>query len=113
LFNAVIGIEQLKELVEEHGSLFVFGGRGRWFWSRGINAYPFSEGALVMLGDDDERRWPGAFLTAIAEDTFTLHADLPVDRGEAFRERWHAHLSGIVEYSPMPVTLPPWAFPPA
>jgi hypothetical protein len=92
--------------------VFVFAGRGRWFWSRGIEAYPFVGGVLVIREDDDERRWPGAFLTAIAEGAYTLHADLPGDRAATFREQWLEHLAGIVEYSTEPVRLPAWAFPP-
>ncbi|MFN7934763.1 MAG: hypothetical protein U0R19_15650 [Bryobacteraceae bacterium] len=57
---------------------------------------------------DDEHRWPGAFLTAIAEGKYTLHSDLPGDRAAAFRDEWMAHLAGIVEYAPVPVTLPSW-----
>jgi hypothetical protein len=112
LINVVIGIEQLERLVEEHGSVFVFGGRGSSFWTRGIDAYPFNDGALVIRRDEDERRWPGAFLTAIADGAYTLHADLPGERAATFREQWLEHLAGIVEYSTEPVRLPAWAFPP-
>ncbi|MFN7934752.1 MAG: hypothetical protein U0R19_15595 [Bryobacteraceae bacterium] len=107
-----VGLEHLIRLRDQHGSVFVFGVRGGWFWSRGIEAYPFVGGVLVIRQDDDEHRWPGAFLTAIAEGKYTLHSDLPGDRAAAFRDEWMAHLAGIVEYAPVPVTLPSWAFPP-
>lgn len=112
MINVMIGIEQLKQLVEEYGSVFVFGVRGGWFWSRGIDAYPFVGGVLVIREDDDEHRWPGAFLTAIAEGKYTIHPDLPGDRAAAFRDEWMAHLAGVVECSTVPVRLPARAFPP-
>lgn len=107
-----ITLDQLLALRDQHGSVFVFAGRGRWFWSRGIDAYPFAYGVLVIREDDDEHRWPGAFVTATTPDTYVLHADLPGDRAAAFRDQWLFHLAGIVEYAPVPITLPPWAFPP-
>jgi hypothetical protein len=108
-----IDIEQLRQLVEERGCVFVFGCRAPWFWPREIQAYPFREGALVVRTVEDEYRWPGAFLTAITDGVFTLHDQLPGDRAAAFRDRWLFHLAGIVEYAPVPImTLPPWSFPP-
>jgi len=113
LINVIIEIEQLQRLVEEHGSVFVFGCRGDWFWRRGVNVYPFPpEGVLVIRDMEDERRYPGAFLTATAPGTFTVHPDLPGKWAPVFRDRWLFHLAGIVEYAPVPLTLPPWAFPP-
>ena len=107
-----ITLDQLLALRDRHGSVFVFAGRGRWFWSRGIDAYPLSYGVLVIRGVDDEHRWPGAFLTATAEGEYALHPDLPGDRAAAFRDVWLFHLAGIVEYAPVPIALPDWSFPP-
>ncbi|MBS1826210.1 MAG: hypothetical protein JST93_12885 [Acidobacteria bacterium] len=107
-----IGFDELLALRDEYGAVFVFAGQGRWFWRQGIEAYPFPDGVLIIRGDEDERRWPGAFLTATAQGVYTLHADLPGNRATTYREQWLEHLAGIVEYSTEPVTLPAWAFPP-
>jgi hypothetical protein len=107
-----IGLAELLALRDQYGSVFVFAGRGRWFWRRDIEAYPFPDGVLIVGVDEAERRWPGAFLTAIAEGAYTIHANLPDDRAAKFREQWLEHLAGIVEYSTEPIRLPAWAFPP-
>jgi hypothetical protein len=107
----MIGLDGLLALRDQHGSVFVFAGRGSWFWRRDIEAYPFPDGVLIIRRDEDECRWPGALVTEIAEGEYNLHLDRP-DRAVALREQWLGHLAGFVEYGMAPVKLPDWAFPP-
>lgn len=105
-------VPQLKSLLDQVGSVFVFDARGAIFWNAGIDAYPMTIGTLLVRTNEDEIRFPMRFATAVS-DRFVLHQSLPNDRKEEFLLLWHHHLAGIVEYRPTRLVLPPHAFPPA
>lgn len=106
-----ISSDQLRTMVTEHGSVFVFGCRGPSLWACGIDSYPFGNAAWAIRSTEDELRFPGVFTTEMPDGSFTVHRGKAEYEASEFRERWMDHLAGIVEHME-PVTLPAWCFPP-
>jgi hypothetical protein len=103
--DAVLGVTELLELLREFKSVFVVGVRAKSFWEKDIEAYPFPQGALLIATDNDEVRYPAAFVRG-DQDSFIISRT-----PSWFGASWSAHLEGIVESKPG-FHLPDYAFPP-
>jgi hypothetical protein len=103
--TSVLGFTELLELLRDHRSIFVIGIRAKSFWDKGIEAYPFPQGALLVHSDDDESRYPEIFVHGDQDKFIVSHVP------KWFADTWSAHLEGIVESKPG-FHLPNHAFPP-
>lgn len=102
--HEVLGVPELLALLSDAGSIFVIGQRANIFWEKGVSAYPFPQGTMLLREDADEVRYPTLFVRGD-------QGKYSVSRIPAwFGETWFAHLEGIVESTPG-FHLPDYAFP--
>ena len=102
----VLDITEVPQTLRVQKSIFVVGMRAKMFWDRGIDAYPFHQGALLVCGPEDEMRYPTMFLHSVG-GKLSITQESPA----WFPELWEQHLCGIVEHKPAGFHLPDHARP--
>lgn len=101
--NQKVKMQDLSSLLKSSPSIFVVGEKAKTFWTLGIDAYAFAQGALLSLRPEDELRFPELFFDSVDGEL------VEIETPSWFVLAWDRHLMGIVEHKPFNFQLPDYA----